>query len=213
MSVVKEIREALDVRLDKLDARAEALEALFESGRDEAAKRIQQQKQNLAEAAGKLEKMAAESASLAVDASSDLHAGFDHLQVQLALGKAETREVFDEQAKKIRDAMERIEDQLEHVEADVEEELANQTAAFIRIANRLRAEIEAAELQFALFKADHRDDVEAGKKELRKKLSELRDDLRQASHEAGARFEKFESEFGEGLGHIRKAFLELTHKD
>ena len=209
MSIIKDIREAVNTRLDYLDDQLEALEAQLEGTREEALKRIQRQKENLLATLSKMEQMAADSASAAAEKSGDLHTAFDHLRVQLALGKAESVDLLKEQEKQIRHAIHGVEDRLEHAQEGLEEEMAKQSAAFVRIANKLRAEFEGAELQFALFQLKHREDVDAGKAALGDKLNELRGKLKSAGDEAGERFEYFEGEFGVGLAHIRKAFLGL----
>jgi len=213
MSVIKDIRAAIDVRLEKLDAQTEALEAQFEEGREEVLKRIEKQKELLSHSAEKLETLAGDSAALAADTGKSLRAGFDHLRVQLALGKAETQDLLRDQEGKIHDAIAQIENRLSGAEGNLEEDLAKESAAFIRAANKLRAELEAAQLQFALFRADHRDDVDSSKESLRLKVKELRARLTETGHEAGERFEQFEKEFGEGLGHIRRAFMGLNKDD
>ena len=209
MSVREDIRAEIDIRLEKLDAQTEALEAQFEEGRDGILKRIEKQKVLLSRSAEKLEALAGDSAALAADAGKNLRTGFDHLRVQLALGKAETQDLLSDQEGKIHEAISSIENRLSSAENNLEEDLAEESAAFIRIANKLRAELEAAQLQFALFRADHRDDVDAGKESLRKKVKELRAKLTETGHEAGERFDQFEKEFGEGLGHIHRAFMDL----
>jgi hypothetical protein len=213
MSVIKDIRAKIDVRLEKLEAQTEALEAQFDEGREEIQKRIDKQKEMLSHSAEKLEELAGDSAALAIDTGKQLHAGFDHLRVQLALGKAETQDLLRDQEGKIHEAITQIENRLSSAENNLEEDLAKESAAFIRIADKLRAELEAAQLQYALFRADHRDDVDSGKESLRIKVKELRSKLTETSHEAGERFEKFEKEIGEGLGHVRRAFMGLGKDD
>jgi len=206
MSIIKDIRESIDTRLDHLDARAEALEAQLEGTREEALKRIEQQKENLVTALSRMEQKVAGSMT---KKSADLHAAFDHLRVQLALGKAESTDLLEEQEKKIHDAVQGVEERLGHAEQGLEENLAKQATIFVGIANKLKAEFEAAQLQFALFQGEHREDVEAGKEALRGTLNTLRDKMKSAGHEVGDRLGDFEKEFGAGLAQIRKAFLEL----
>jgi hypothetical protein len=209
MSKVKDFREALDARLEALDARADALEAQFEATREETHRRIDLQKEHLGDAADQLQKIAAASPRLATEVSQHLRASVEHLRVQLALGQAETRDLFHEQKKNIHDAIVRIESSFDSAEEGLEDDLAKETATFIRVANRLRAELEAAELQFALFRAEHRDEFKSGKEALRKGLDELRIRIGEAGHEAGEQFEKFETEAVAGLSKIRKALGNL----
>lgn len=206
MSKINDIRRSIDTRLDHLDARAEALDAQLSVTREEALKRIERQKKNLIATLKQVEEYVENSSTTA---SVDLRAAIDHLRVQLALGKAETGDLLTKQEQNIRDAIQVIEEIVEHAEEGLEDEISKQSAAFVRISNKLRAEFEAAELQFTLLRGKHRDDVQAGKAALRKSLDELRTSLKNAGHEAEEKFEYFETRFGAGLKQIRKAFLEL----
>jgi len=174
--------------------------------REEALKRIERQKKNLITTLKQVEEYVENSSTTA---SADLRAAIDHLRVQLALGKAETGDLLTKQEQNIRDAIQVIEEIVEHAEEGLEDEISKQSAAFVRISNKLRAEFEAAELQFTLLRHEHRDDVQAGKAVLRKSLDELRAGLKNAGHEAEEKFEHFETRFSAGLKQIRKAFVEL----
>ena len=206
MSIIRDIRSAIDTRLDHLDARADALEAQLSGSREEALKRIEQQKESLIAALGRVEETVVSSAKTA---AGDLRTAFDHLRVQLALGKAETGDLLTEQDQNIRHAIKSIEELLENAGEGVEDELSKRSAGFIRTANKLRAEFEAAELQFALLRAEHRDDVQTGKAVLRNNLDKLRTRMNTSGHQLEERFERFETEYSAGLAQIRKAFLEL----
>jgi hypothetical protein len=209
MSKIKQIREAVDTRLDKLDAQLDAWEAQVEATREEALERVQDQKQNLATAADRVAQLVGESAQVAEHLATSARAELEHLQVQLALGRAESREAYAEQREKIHAAIEKVEDRLGGLEDKLEDELADEMATFVRLGDRVRAEFEAAEVQFALFRAEQKEALVAGRAELGEKLGVLRAKLRETRHDAAERLEEFEDEFKSGLGHIGKAFAEL----
>lgn len=209
MSKLKQIREAVDTRLDKLDAQLDAWDAQVEATKEEALERVQDQKQKLASTAERVSQLVGESAKVADHLATAARAELEHLQVQLALGKAESREVYAEQREKIHAAIENVEDRLGGLEDKLENELADEMATFVRLGDRLRAEIEAAEVQFALFRAEQKEALVAGRAELGEKLGALRVKLRETRHDAAERLEEFEDEFKSGLGHIGKAFAEL----
>ena len=213
MSKLKELRETIDTQLDWLDAHLDAWEAQLESSRDKALGRVQDQKQKLAETTDRLSGLIGKSRDVADQVAADVRAELEHLQVQLALGRAETREAYEEQREKIHDAIERAEEGLGQLEDKVEEELAGEMATFVRVSNRLRAELEAGEVQFALLRAEARDALEAGRAELEKRIRTLRGELAEKSSQAAERLGQFEGEFVAGLGHIRKAFMGLIAKD
>ena len=213
MSKLKELRETIDTQLDRLDAHLDAWEAQLESNREKALGRVQDQKQKLAETADRLSGLVGKSREVADHVEADVRTELEHLQVQLALGRAETRDAYNEQREKIHDAIERAEAGLNRLEDKVEEELAGEMATFVRLSNRLRAELEAAEVQFALLRAEARDALDAGRAELEKRIRTLRGELAERGSQAAERLGQFEGEFSAGLGHIRRAFMGLIAKE
>jgi len=213
VSVIRKIRERLDVRLDELDAKAEAFEAQFESTGEQIAQRLEEGKRRLAESAERVEDAAVKSAGIAGHGARDLKTAFEHLRVQLALGRAETREALEDQDRKIRHALADIASRLERAEDQFEEDVAMESAAFVRMANRLRAEFEAAEVQFALFRADRRAEAHDAAKAMRGRVRQLRSEIQEAGSEAAERVQAFETEFAAGLQRIRKAFAKARDED
>lgn len=128
MSKIKQIREAVDTRLDKLDAQLDAWEAQVESSREEALERVQDQKEKLASAADRVGELVGESAKVADHLATSARAELEHLQVQLALGRAESREAYAEQREKIHTAIENVEHRLAGIEDKLENELADEMA-------------------------------------------------------------------------------------
>lgn len=212
MSKLKELREAIDTQLDRLDAQLDAWEAQLETSRDEVLERVQERKANLAETADSLAGLVGKSREVADELVGDLRSELEHLQVQLALGRAETREAYAEQREKIQAAIGKVEAGLGRLEDKVEEELADEMARFVRLSDRLRAELEAAEVQFALLRAEAREALEGGRAEIEQKIRTLRAEVAERGANALERYGEFEEEFVAGLAHIRKAFMGLLTK-
>ena len=154
MSKLKKIREAIDNRLDRWDARLDALEAQIEHGEDEVMERVHQGQQKLAAAADRIKETAEDAADLTAEEAAELRGDLDELRVQLALGKADSRDAFEAQRKKFRHALHAAEEKIDSLEDKLEDRIADEIEGFVRLADRLKAEFEAAELQFALLKAD-----------------------------------------------------------
>ena len=209
MSKIKQIREAIDNRLDRWDARLDALEAQIEHGEDEVMERVQQGGEKLAAAADRVKETLEDAADLTADETQELRSDLDELRVQLALGKAESRDAFEAQRKKFRHALHATEEKIDSLEDKFEDKLAEEVEGFVRLADRLKAEFEAAELQFALLKADQRDTLQQGGAELRHKIAELKATARRQRDKAGDQLEVVEETLAAGVDEFRNAFRRL----
>ena len=136
-------------------------------------------------------------------------ADLDELRVQLALGKAKTRAAFEEQRRQLRSALQAVEQRIEALERKAEGQLTVELEEYVRLADRLRAEIDAAELQFWLFKAEQRDALEKGRRELQHRLAELRAAAKLHSKEAAEQVEAFEQRLAAELQEFRDSFRRL----
>jgi len=205
MSIIRKIRSGLDNQLDAWDARLDAWEAQLEHGRDEAMERLAAGRKRLADASQRVEEQLEDAADLSAEAAQDIREDLEALRVQLALGEAETRDAYREQRKKLRHALSEAEAKLAVIEHRAEDRLAGEMERFVKAADRLQAEFEAAELQFALAKAEARDALGEKREELRSRLGKLRERLRAARGRAGDRLEDLEEELTEGVGAYREA--------
>ncbi|RMF96234.1 MAG: hypothetical protein D6727_08910 [Gammaproteobacteria bacterium] len=209
MSVLKKIREALDQRLDRWDAQLDALEAQLAESRDEALERVQAARNKLAAALRQVQEKLEDAADLTADELAELRADLEELQVQLALGKAETRDAFEAQRRRLHRALQAVEQRLELLERKAEGKLTEELEDYVRLADRLRAEIDAAELQFWLFKAEQREALEKRRRELQHKLAELRATAKLQAKEAAEKVEEFEQRLATELNEFRDNFRRL----
>jgi hypothetical protein len=91
MSRIRQIRESVDVKLDKLDAHADALEASLHHAEDQIRGRIERGKQQVHRALDTLKADIDKSKHLSETYKQKLQERIDELKVQIALGKAEAR--------------------------------------------------------------------------------------------------------------------------
>lgn len=209
MSRIRQLRAALDQRLDRWDAELDALEAQLSQSGEQARDRLQANQHRLAEAARRVEERLEDVADLATDEGRELRRRLEALQVQLALARAESRDAYAQRRQQIDHAIHEAEAGLGQFEAHLEEDLADEVTAFVRAADRLRAELEAGEVQFALLKAEARDRLAAGRDELRGQLRQLRGQLDEARREAGNRLEHAEGSLARGLDQLREGLTTL----
>ena len=129
--------------------------------------RLEQRKQQLRDLLKQVQADVQKSKEMADQAKSDVQAKLEHLQVQLALGKADTRGTFEEQRTKILKALNEFESRL------LEQKLKG--AAFesgrvwedlVGLTSTLEAEFEALKGRFESEKAKQQVMLESKKQEL-----------------------------------------------
>lgn len=134
-----------------------------------------------------------------------LKAAIETLQVQLALGKAETREVFEEQRKKIVHAIQSVEAHIEensHIKAVVEK-IQPEILKF-------RIKLEILRLNFELKKMDVKENFERRKKEFSLKVNELENYLRNKEQRVTAKWNHFHDDVAEAYKNVMRAFEDAS---
>jgi ElaB/YqjD/DUF883 family membrane-anchored ribosome-binding protein len=202
MAKLEEIRERMHNRKVRWEQKLNALEAQLEATTEQAMKRVQDTALALVEAAEALEEKLE-------PAAKELKQSLEELRVQTALGKAETRDAFQAESRRVRQQLHAAEEKLDQLGEELEGRAGKEMEHFVNAGDHLRAELEAAELQFALGRAEARDAMAEGRAELRGKLAEAREDLKQASHLAGERWHAFEERMADALADAREAFRAL----
>ena len=109
MSRIKELRASFDKKLDALEYQALALEAQLTQTKDQAAQRLEQHKEQLRDLLKQVQTDVQKSKDMAEQAKFEVQAKLEHLQVQLALGKADARDAYEEQRVNILKALNEFE--------------------------------------------------------------------------------------------------------
>jgi hypothetical protein len=150
MSTIKEIRAAIDAGLDKLQANAEAVAAQISLSSAELNKHISEQEEKLDDAAVKLQ--AKLDAVVPEESRTKIKGALEHLQVQLALGAADSRDAFNAKKNEIQHAIAKFNAELDAADAAEERELAAECddllEDYVAQSVTLNAELEAMEEQF-----------------------------------------------------------------
>ena len=198
MSRIKELRASFDKQLDALEHQALALEAQLTQTKDQAMQRLEQRKQQLRDLLKQVQADVQKSKEMAEQAKSDVQAKLEHLQVQLALGKADARDTFEEQRTKILKALNEFES------GRVWEDLVGLTST-------LEAEFEALKGRFESEKTKQQVMLESKKQELLTKLVLFKDQLKAKRVVVQAKADVLETDLREGLDQIKsgvKRFFE-----
>ncbi len=130
-----------------------------------------------------------------------IHA-FEHLQVQLALGKAETKEVFEEQYHKISEA-------LNHLEKNFREEIKNNThfAQLHLEVEKFKIKLELMVLHYKLNKIKAEYNFEQKKTEFFETLDAIKSRMQKKEADLKHQWDHLSEEISEAYTNLKKTFL------
>ena len=139
---------------------------------------------------------------IAKEKSIQLKIVLEELQVQLALGKAETKEVFEEQRKKITHALSSLEALIRSNKTSSEyySKLLMETEQF-------KIKLDILRMQYKLNKLSKFEKLDSTKTDFFKKLSDIKNRLAKKEQEAEGKWEHFREEISDAYSHLKKAFV------
>ena len=217
MSKIHQIRQSIEHKLNQWEGMAEALELQLTLGRAEALQRFDEQRENLRTATTAMKTRVDAMASLSDDARNRVQGALEHLQIQLALGRAESRDAYLEQREKLRQAVRSVEEQLaetaESGSAEISQKLTEELQTFARAADRLLAELEALELQFEIQAESARNQLTDARHKLTQQIQSFRKQLAEQRAKAKDRLNQSEAELGEAARHVKEAFGRLLGRN
>ena len=214
MLKISEIREAMDTKLCQWESKATAAETLLDQTKEQALHQFETRKKALGDT---LEKLTSELAQVKGTTNQNLQevqAKFDHLRVQLALGKAEARDSFEAQKERIQHSISALEAAIDrNLEASgqaIHGSLQKAANEFILASIRLEAEMEFLAIQFQMKKDNSRARFSHEKKALILQINRYRDQLEERKRMAKDKAAAFEGELSEGMSRIKQAFKNLS---
>jgi hypothetical protein len=139
---------------------------------------------------------------LTKEKSTQLKAELELLQVWLTLGKAETKEAFEEQRKN-------ISKMLNDIEARIKKNKTTDLyyAELQMEIEKFRIKLDILKLQYELRKLGVREEFEEKKKDFSKTLSDIKKQLLKKEEKAESTWEHFRDEISDAYSHLRKAFV------
>jgi hypothetical protein len=209
MSRIKDLRASLDKKLDALEHQALALEAQLTQTKEQALQRLDQRKQQLRDVLKQVQAEVQKSKEIADQTKSEVQAKLEHLQVQLALGKADARDTVEEQRAKILKALNEFEviaDQKLKVAAF---ESGKLWGDLVGRASTLEAEFDALKGRFESEKVKQQALLESKKQELLAKLQTYKDQLNEKRRVLQTKADTVEAELRKGLDQIKSRFKQL----
>ena len=135
------------------------------------------------------------------------------MQVQLALGVADTRDAYQDWKQKVQSSVAAFEADLDRAAAEddaaLQAELDALMVDFLKEADALEAEIEAMQSQFDEEKAHAKADFEKYKQELQSRIDAYKSELNDKRKTASDKLETFEAELSSGATQIKDAVSKL----
>ncbi len=209
MSRIKELRASLDKKLDALEYQALALEAQLTQTKEQTLQRLEQRKQQLRDLLTQVQADVQTSKEMAEQAKSEVQAKLEHLQVQLALGKADARDTLEEQRTKILKALNEFESVAELKLKGAAFESGRVWEDLVGRTSMLEAEFEVLKSRFASEKAKQQVALESKKQELLTTLVLFKDQLKAKRLVVQAKADALETDLHEGLDQIKAGFRRL----
>ena len=173
MSKQEEIKEKVYSIANQLKSKIENLEVQLALGKAEAEDWLEEEKNKFSTFIGKSKDAVEKAENIGKEKKEDLITKCEELQIQLALGKAETWEAFEAQKSKIDVAMKNF---LKGAQT-IDNELSDIPGLIANAGSQLISKLESFEVQFELAKAESKDILEEKKKELSNQINELKNKL------------------------------------
>jgi ribosomal protein L29 len=136
--------------------------------------------------------------------ANELRAKLDHLKVQLALGKAEGRDAFEEQKGKLDHAMRDAHNMANSMKDKLGTELGDDLHG---LKQSLQTKMEVLRLKYALGKADAKDELEEVRKDLSHRVAVLKSKAQKRIEDSDAddKWDDFKDEMKEAFTHMKGA--------
>jgi type VI protein secretion system component VasK len=213
MSSIKEMKASVDVKLDKLDARADAFQAALAGSKAQTDERIQYHRQAVRQALDKLATDIDRQTDLPVERKESIRSLVDNLNEQIASSQAAAHETLASARQQMHEVMQKIETQVDTTLAgskSINTELLHASVGtYARSVHKLDAALEAAEARFTSVK----DKVDAAfdkrRQEMAQEIAEFRMRLDEKTAHNAERLANFEAELHDKFEQIAKAFKDL----
>ena len=160
----KSVQEQTTSKLQKVKGEIEHLELQLALGKAEAADKFDEKKKELHDTVNKAKEELGKVTGKGKELASQITPELEHLQVQLALGKAESLDSYHELEKNAKDAMHQISlksDKLMELGEEKYEALGNLMKQKV---GEFKNQMEIYKLQLTLGEADAKDELEEKKK-------------------------------------------------
>lgn len=213
MDTIGKIRQAVDVQLDWMKVQLSTFEGQLRLTRDEALKQFEASKKKVDEAAEEVQSLVEKANGVAGETKAKARSAFDHLRVQLALGRAESLQAYEEQTKKLEAAVASFEAEVDKASAEADEDLSQARSEvykrFVATSDALRAQQQAIAARFEQGEARAKAEIEKHQREIETQIADLRKRVDAQRENAAEKLGELKDEFTESVSKVRDAFGRL----
>jgi hypothetical protein len=209
MASAKEMRASIDVKLDGWEQEALAIKRQLQSNREQALNKIEYQKRIMSAAAARLKQAIPRFTQISEQAMQEVNQKIDALQLQLALGQAETRDAYRAQKKEIQGGIADIEARVFHAATELEGNVEAAVKEWIYAGLVLNAELEAAQIHFDEVIAEDSADIDLMKMEIIDQVRAYRDLIAAIRKMASDKLSSCEGDLCAEVIQIKESFSKL----
>ena len=197
----------MDKYLEKWSEKIEDIEVQLDLGEEEAIEAFEKQKGRLKEF---IDKSKASLENLGLDEkATKLKADLEQLQLQLALGKAESKDAFEAQKEKLEQALHSASEKFQEIRGSADDTYDEVVHNLEDATSSFQTRMDLMRLQMALGKAEAREAFEEKKAELRQKLAEVKIKVEEREKIGEEKWNEFTDEIGEAYSHFKGALKGL----
>jgi len=204
-----ELKDSIQNRLQSIEKSLDEFQLQLALGKAEALDEFEKQKKRLSEFVFEFQQKI-ESLTTENELINKLKSALQELQLQLSLGKAESKEVFEEQKEKI---IKVVGDLEEIIKADkkIDEKFADLYDYLDNSTQNFRTALDILRLQINLGKAEAEDNFEQVKKELSPVFSDLKEKINKIKDNgfSESSFKELNQELKNSFSLVKKVFSNL----
>jgi hypothetical protein len=213
MSSIKEMKGSVDVKLDKLDARADAFQAALAGSKTQIDERIQHHRQAVRQALDKLATDIERRTDLPTERKESIRSLVDNLNEQIASSHAAAYETLASARRQMHELMQKVETAVDTTLAESKsintEPLHASIGTYARSVHKLDAALEAAHARFDPAK----DKVDAAfdkrRQDMGQEIAKFKQRLDEKTAHKGEKLATFEAELHDKFEQMAKAFKDL----
>lgn len=189
---------------DRLKGFMDDILVQFSLGKAEAVEQFEKQKENLKSLIDMASSKLKESGDsfFSTDVGTKLNSQLEELKLQLALGKAESKDLFDKQSESISNSINSIKSDLSEKYPDLVKLLDDNTLKF-------NSAMEGLRLQYSLGKADLGDGVDSNKEMVTNKLNQLKQMFEEGKDIAQEKFDEFKDDSLKAFNSLKDTLINL----
>lgn len=137
----------------------------------------------------------------------------DELRLQLALGRAETRDAMEAQRKNLASSLHQVESEYAKVKDAAGDKAKEMSSSMGDGLDRFKTQLDMFRLHFHLGQAEAKEEMEEKRNELKEKVRSMKASISEKTEEAEDKWDGIGEELGEAYGHFKSALSKMFSRD